>query len=80
MSFFLKNVCGELNSRISNDITQIQDTLTTTIAEFLRQFILIIGSFIMLASINIKLTIMMVSVVPLVGVAAVLWSVHTKIF
>lgn len=74
MSFFSQKRVGELNSRISNDITQIQDTLTTTIAEFLRQFILIIGSFAMLASINIKLTIMMVSVVPLVGVAAVIFG------
>lgn len=74
MSFFSQKRVGELNSRISNDIGQIQDTLTTTIAEFLRQFILIIGSFIMLASINIKLTIMMISVVPLVGVAAVIFG------
>ncbi|MFA9191201.1 ABC transporter transmembrane domain-containing protein [Flavobacterium sp. FZUC8N2.13] len=74
MTFFSQKRVGELNSRISNDITQIQDTLTTTIAEFLRQFILIIGSFVMLASINIKLTIMMVSIVPLVGVAAVLFG------
>ncbi|MEN9909535.1 MAG: hypothetical protein RLZZ540_2684 [Bacteroidota bacterium] len=74
MTFFSQKRVGELNSRISNDITQIQDTLTTTIAEFLRQFILIIGSFVMLASINIKLTIMMVSVVPLVGVVAVFFG------
>lgn len=74
MSFFSQKRVGELNSRISNDIGQIQDTLTTTIAEFLRQFILIIGSFIMLASINIKLTVMMVSVVPLVGIAAVIFG------
>ncbi len=74
MTFFSQKRVGELNSRISNDIGQIQDTLTTTIAEFLRQFILIIGSFIMLASINIKLTIMMISVVPLVGVAAVIFG------
>jgi len=74
MSFFSQKRVGELNSRISNDIGQIQDTLTTTIAEFLRQFILIIGSFIMLASINIKLTILMVSVVPLVGIAAVIFG------
>ncbi|MBC7641016.1 MAG: ATP-binding cassette domain-containing protein [Flavobacterium sp.] len=74
MSFFSQKRVGELNSRISNDISQIQDTLTTTIAEFLRQFILIIGSFIMLASINWKLTIMMVSVVPIVGVAAVIFG------
>src|SRR6187402_2357585 len=74
MSFFSQKRVGELNSRISNDITQIQDTLTSTIAEFLRQFILIIGSFVMLASINHKLTIMIVSVVPLVGVAAVIFG------
>lgn len=74
LSFFSQKRVGELNSRISNDIGQIQDTLTTTIAEFLRQFILIIGSFIMLASINWKLTILMVSVVPVVGVAAVIFG------
>ncbi len=74
MSFFSQKRVGELNSRISNDIGQIQDTLTTTIAEFLRQFILIIGSFVMLASINWKLTIMMVSVVPIVGIAAVIFG------
>jgi ABC-type bacteriocin/lantibiotic exporter with double-glycine peptidase domain len=34
MSFFRKKRVGELNSRISSDITQIQDTLTPTIAEF----------------------------------------------
>jgi ABC-type multidrug transport system fused ATPase/permease subunit len=32
--FFRKSVLVELNSRISSDITQIQDTLTSTIAEF----------------------------------------------
>ena len=78
MTFFSQKRVGELNSRISNDITQIQDTLTTTIAEFLRQFILIIGSFVMLASINIKLTVMMVSIVPLVGVAAVLFGRYIR--
>jgi ABC-type bacteriocin/lantibiotic exporter with double-glycine peptidase domain len=34
MSFFSQKRVGELNSRISSDITQIQDTLTSTIAEF----------------------------------------------
>ncbi|MEO8236076.1 MAG: ABC transporter transmembrane domain-containing protein [Flavobacterium sp.] len=74
MSFFTQKSVGELNSRISTDITQIQDTLTSTIAEFLRQFILIIGSFALLASINIKLTLMMLSVVPLVAIAAVFFG------
>ncbi len=74
MSFFSQKRVGELNSRISADITQIQDTLTTTIAEFLRQFILIIGGVILLATESIKLTLLMLSVVPLVAVAAVIFG------
>ncbi len=74
MDFFTQKSAGELNSRISTDINQISDTLATTIAEFLRQFILIIGSFILLSFINIKLTLMMVSVVPLVAIIAVFFG------
>ena len=74
MSFFSQKRVGELNSRISSDIAQIQDTLTTTIAEFLRQFILIIGGVILLATQSIKLTLMMLAVVPLVAVAAVIFG------
>lgn len=74
MTFFSQKRVGELNSRISSDITQIQDTLTSTIAEFLRQFILIIGGIILLASESIKLTLMMLSVVPLIAVAAVIFG------
>lgn len=74
MTFFSQKRVGELNSRISSDITQIQDTLTSTIAEFLRQFILIIGGIALLASESIKLTLLMLSVVPLVAFAAVIFG------
>jgi ABC-type multidrug transport system fused ATPase/permease subunit len=74
MTFFSQKRVGELNSRISSDITQIQDTLTTTIAEFLRQFILIIGGVIFLATISLKLTLMMLCIVPVVAVAAVIFG------
>ena len=74
MSFFSQKRVGELNSRISSDITQIQETLTSTIAEFLRQFILIVGGVLLLANESIKLTLLMLSVVPLVAVAAVVFG------
>jgi len=74
MTFFSQKRVGELNSRISSDITQIQDTLTSTIAEFLRQFILIIGGIALLASESFKLTLLMLSVVPLVAIAAVIFG------
>ncbi|MVO09405.1 ATP-binding cassette domain-containing protein [Flavobacterium sp. TP390] len=74
MTFFSQKRVGELNSRISSDITQIQDTLTTTIAEFLRQFILIIGGIIFLLTISLNLTLMMLCIVPIVAVAAVIFG------
>jgi ABC-type multidrug transport system fused ATPase/permease subunit len=74
MNFFSQKRVGELNSRISSDITQIQDTLTSTIAEFLRQFILIIGGIIFLATISLRLTLMMLCIVPVVAVAAVIFG------
>lgn len=74
MSFFSQKRVGELNSRISSDISQIQDTLTSTIAEFLRQFILIVGGVLLLANESIKLTLLMLSVVPLVAIAAVIFG------
>jgi len=74
MSFFSQQRVGELNSRLSADTSQIYDTLTTTIAEFLRQFILIIGGVALLAVMSIKLTAMMLAIVPLVAVAAVIFG------
>ena len=74
MSFYSQKRVGELNSRISADISQLQDTFTTTIAEFLRQLILIIGGFVILGSISPKLTLMMLAIVPIVAVAAVVFG------
>ena len=74
MSFFAQKRVGDLNSRMSADISQIQDTLTTTIAEFLRQFILIIGGIALLLVISPKLTFLMLAIVPVVAVAAVIFG------
>lgn len=74
MAFFAQKRVGDLNSRMSADISQIQDTLTTTIAEFLRQFILIIGGIILLLVISPKLTLLMLAIVPIVAVAAVIFG------
>ncbi len=74
MSFFVQQRVGDLNSRMSADISQIQDTLTTTIAEFLRQFMLIVGGIILLLFISPKLTLLMLAIVPVVAAAAVIFG------
>src|SRR6202012_4035579 len=57
MNFFSNRRVGELNSRISADLSQIQDTLTTTIAELIRQSMLLIGGIVFMAVISVKLAI-----------------------
>jgi ABC-type multidrug transport system fused ATPase/permease subunit len=74
MTFFVQKRVGDLNSRMSSDISQIQDTLTTTIAEFLRQFILIVGGIIWLLVLSPKLTLLMLTIVPVVAIAAVIFG------
>jgi ABC transporter fused permease/ATP-binding protein len=74
MSYFAQNRVGDLNSRMSSDLVQIQDTLTTTIAEFLRQFVIIIGGIAFLAYTSVHLTILMLSIVPVVAIAAVIFG------
>ncbi|QJD97835.1 ATP-binding cassette domain-containing protein [Mucilaginibacter robiniae] len=70
MDFFANRRVGELNSRISADLSQIQDTLTTTIAEAIRQLIILVGGIILLTIVSIKLTFALLVVLPfLIAVA-----------
>ena len=78
MKFFSERRVGELNSRISSDISLLQETLTTTIAEFLRQIIIIVIGIALLAYISVKLTFLMLALVPVVIVIAVIFGKKIK--
>ena len=78
MDFFNQNKVGELTSRISSDITQIQETLRTTIAEFFRQVVTIAGSIILLVFISWKLALIMVATVPVMALIAVFFGRFIK--
>ncbi|MEQ8624749.1 MAG: ABC transporter transmembrane domain-containing protein [Vicingaceae bacterium] len=78
MSFFSERRVGELTSRISSDISLLQETLTTTIAEFLRQIIIIIIGVALLAYISVKLTFLMLALVPVVIIIAVIFGKKIK--
>ena len=74
MNFFSNRRVGELNSRISADLSQIQDTLTTTLAEMTRQLVLLIGGIAFLAIISIKLTLSLLVVLPVLIVIAIFFG------
>lgn len=74
MDFFNANKVGELTSRVSNDITQVQETLRTTIAEFFRQIITVVGGIAFLAIISWKLSLIMLATVPVMAIIAVFFG------
>jgi ABC transporter fused permease/ATP-binding protein len=74
MDFFANRRVGELNSRISADLSQIQDTLTTTFAEIIRQLVLFIGGISFLIFVSHKLTLFNLAILPILVITAVLFG------
>jgi ABC transporter fused permease/ATP-binding protein len=74
MDFFTNRRVGELNSRLSADLTQIQDTMTITLAEMIRQVILLAGGVAFLFVVSVKLTLLNLAILPVLIIAAVVFG------
>ena len=74
MKFFDTRRVGDLNSRVSADITAIQDVFTTTLAELLRQIIIIVGGILALLYFSVTLTLLMLATLPVMIIAAILFG------
>jgi ABC-type multidrug transport system fused ATPase/permease subunit len=70
MSFFAERRVGELNSRISSDISILQHSLTETLADLLSQILIITGAITLMMVSSFKLTLFMLSIVPAVALLA----------
>jgi len=70
MSFFSSRRVGELNSRISSDVSLLQDTLTYTLADLISQIIVIIGGITLMMISSFKLTRFTLAIVPAISLLA----------
>ena len=76
--FFDQHRVGELISRITSDVTQLQETISLTLAEFFRQIAtLIVGITIILVT-STKLTLMMLATYPLIVVIAIVFGKYIR--
>jgi ATP-binding cassette subfamily B protein len=71
---------GELTSRITNDVTQIQGALATTVAEFLRQIIILVGGIAFIIFAMPRLALIMLGTFPLVIFAAMYFGKYIRKF
>lgn len=74
MDFFAQRRVGELSSRISADLSQIQDAITVLLAEILRGALTLIVGIVLILYISQKLTLVMLSVIPVIIIIAVVFG------
>ena len=74
LAFFENNRVGDLISRLSADVSVIQNVLTTTVAEFLRQIATLVLGLAYLFWVSWKLTLFMLATFPVTIVAALLFG------
>lgn len=74
MTFFDKRRTGELISRITSDVSQLQDTFSVTLAELFRQVITLVAGIAFLVVTTPKLTLFMLGTFPLLIVLAMVFG------
>jgi ABC-type multidrug transport system fused ATPase/permease subunit len=78
MQFFSERRVGELSSRISSDLSQIQDAVTSMLAEIIRGVLTLVIGIGLILFLSVKLTLIMLSVVPLVVLLAVVFGKYIR--
>ena len=78
MTFYAQRRVGELASRLSADLIQIEDTLITILPQFLRQSTLLVGGIALIAVTSLKLTGIMLVSLPALTVVAVVFGRKTR--
>lgn len=74
MAFYDKRRTGELLSRITSDVSFLQDTFSVTLAQFVRQLITLIGALGFIFISTPKLSLFMIATFPVVIIVAMVFG------
>lgn len=74
ISFYDQNRAGDLISRISNDVSMLQTTFSTTLAELFRQVITLVVGIFMIFLLTPALSLFMLSTFPVIVVLAIVFG------
>lgn len=78
MTFFAQRRVGELASRLSADLIQIEDALVTILPQFIRQCTLLVGGITLIAATSLRLTGIMLISLPVLTAVAVIFGRKTR--
>ncbi len=78
ISFFEERRIGEITSRITADVEQLQSAFSITLAEFLRQVVILIAGVAILAWLAPKLSLIMLVSFPIIVVLAMVFGRYIR--
>jgi subfamily B ATP-binding cassette protein MsbA len=79
VSFFARRRTGELLSRLMNDVTVIQSLVTETPVDSAKQFVTLVGGITLLLTMNWRLCLLILLLLPLVVLVAKLFGRRIKL-
>ena len=74
LRFFAERRTGEIVSRVSNDVTLVQEVVTETPINFLRQIINLVGGLVLMLVMNWQLTLIIFAIIPPIILVGVLFG------
>lgn len=78
LSFYDKNPVGRLVTRVTNDMKNISDMYTDVLINLLNDLLLLLGTLLIMLSMNWKLTLVALSTVPLVLLSAYWFRIKAR--
>ena len=78
ITFFEENKVGDLISRLTADVEKLYSTFSITLAEFLRQIIILVVGILFLAITTPKLSLIMLLTIPFVVVSAIFFGRYIR--
>jgi subfamily B ATP-binding cassette protein MsbA len=78
VSFFANRRVGELTSRLASDVSVVQTVTTGSITELLRSGLLLVGGVTIIFVTNVRLSLLMLAIVPVVIVSAHLYGRYVR--
>lgn len=78
ITFFEKRRVGELTSRITADVEQLQSAFSVTLAEFLRQLVILVSGVTIIAFWTPKLSLIMLLTFPIIVISAMIFGRYIR--
>lgn len=80
MSYFAESRTGELSARVANDLSILRDTLLTTVPQFARMVVILVGGLVFIFIASWKLSLIMLCSIPVVILAVALFGRKIRTF